>query len=305
MRPACKYVLSLVFKLILSNRLLATDQVLTTSRNVSAQSNREVNSIPRLASSMRPESPVFVPSSIVTAPSTKTPDNIFLPSLDHSIHATTPSSGHFAEDLNPPSQPSQNCSVDLKFSPVMKNIENGRPVLIGAANQSKKLDFDSSKHCLIPLIPLRNDDEQSLLEAYQSTTESFVESKSEVVSQNHGQLAPLISLNCGNGQTYSLLPGSNSSTSGDDPYSRLHILDTPLDQSAYGHQVLELIKPKAIATTVISARLCGATSEGDSRTYSWREPGSILGNETAINLSEESTATESGGTVEVGQLLRT
>lgn len=305
----------MAFKLIPSNRFLATDEVLTTSRNVSAQSNKEVNRIARPASSMRPESPAFVPSSIVTAPSTKTPANIFLPSLDHSIHAFTPSSGHFAGVLNPPSQPSQDCSADLKCS-VMQNIENGRPVLVGAVDQSTKLDFDSSQHTLTPLIPMPNNGQQTLLEAGQSTAEGFVESKSEVVSQNDGQLAPLISSKYGNGQTSSPLPGANSSTSGDDPYSPLHILDTPLEQAPYVHQGLQPIKqaaltqsahiqPKSIATPVINDRSYGETSEGESRTYSWREPGTASGNENATTLLQESTATESGGTVEVCQLLRT
>lgn len=299
----------MAFELIHSNRLVATDDVLTTSRSVSAQSNKEVNSIARLASSMRPESPAFIPSSITTAPSTKAPANIFLPSLDHSIHAFVPFSSRFAGGSNSPSQPSKDSSADLKLSPVIQNIENGRPVLISALNQSTKLDFDSSQHTLTPLIPLPNGGQQSLLEARQSTAEGFVESKSEVIQQSHGQLAPLISPNYGNAQTSSSLPGSNSSTSRADP-SPLHILDTPLDQAAYGHQGLQPIKqavltpsahiqPKSIAAPVISDRYYGATSGGETMTNFWIEPGTTLGNENATTISEKFTATESVGTVDV------
>lgn len=264
---------------------------------------------------MRPESPAFVPSSITTATSTKAPANIFLPSLDHSIHAFAPFSGHFAGGSNSPSQPSQDCSADLKFSPVMQNIENGRPVLIGAVNQSTKLDFDSSQHALTPLIPLPNGGQQSLLEACQSTAEGFVESKNEGILQSHGQLAPLIPSNYGNPQTSSPLPSSNSSTSTADP-SPLHILDTPLDQAAYVHQGLQPIKqavlipsthiqPKSIAAPVISDRYYGATSGGESMANFWIEPGTTLENENATTISEESTATESVATVDVRQLIRT
>lgn len=308
----------LVFKLITSNRLLATDKDPTASRSVSAQSNKEVNSIARLASSMRPESPAFVPSSATTAPSTKTPANVFLPSLDDSIYAFAPSSGHFAGDLNTSSQSSQDCSADLKLSPVIRNTENGRPVLINAVNQSTKLDVGSSQHTLTPLIPLPNGGQRTLLEDCQSTVEGFAEAKSELVSQNHGQLDSLTSSNYGNDQTTSTLPSSNSATSRDDPYSPLHILDAPLDQAAYGHQGLQPIKqavltpsahiqPESITTLLVSDRSCGATSRDEPRTNSWRDPGTTLGNEDATEryLSEESAATESAGTVDVCRLPRT
>lgn len=265
---------------------------------------------------MRPESPAFVPSSITAAPSPKTPANIFLPSLDHSIHAFAPSSGHSAGGLNPPSQLSQDCFADLKFSPVMQNIENGRPMLLSAANQSTKLDFDSSQHTLTSLIPLPNGSQQTFSEACQSTAEGFGESRSEVVSQSHGHLSPLISSNYGNGQTSSSLSDSNSSTSRDVPCSPLHILDIPLDQAAYGHQGLQPIKqavltpsahiqPNSIVTPFIFDRSYGATSKGESRTNCGREPGTTLGNENATAFSEESTATGSIETVDVCQLLRT
>lgn len=297
------------FELNSSNRLLATDKDPTTSRSVSAQ---EVNSIARLASSMRPESSAFVPSSITTAPSTKTPVNVFLPSLNDSIYAFAPSPGHLAEGLNPSSQRSQDCSADLKFSPVMQNIENGTPVLTSAVNQSTKLDVGSSQHTLTPLVPLPNGGQRTLFEACQSTTEVFAESKSELVPQNHDQLASLTSSNYENDQTTSTLPSSNSATSRDDPYSPLHILDTPLDQAAYGHQELQPIKqavlipsahiqPKSIMTLLVSDRSCGATSGDEPRTSSWRDPGTSLENEdvTKGSLSEESAGTESAGTVDV------
>lgn len=296
------------FKFITSNRILATDKDL---RSVSAQSNKEVNSRARLASSMRAESPAFVPSSTTTAPSTKTPANVFLPSLDDSIYALAPSSGPVAEGSNTSTQASQACSADLKFSPVMQNIENGRPVLISAVNQSTKLDVGWSQHTLTPLIPLPNGRQQTLLDACQSTAEGFAESKSELVLQNHGQLASLASSNYGN-QTTSTLPTSNSATSRDDPYSPLHILDTPLDQAAYGHQELQPIKqavltpsahikPKSITTLLVSNRSYGATSGGEPSTDSWRDLGITLGNEDATerSLSEESAATDSEGTVDV------
>lgn len=303
----------LAFKLITSNRLLATDKDPTTSRSVSAQSNKEVNSIARLASSMHPESPAFVPSSATTAPNTKTPANVFLPSLDDSIYAFAPSSGHLAGDLNTSSQSSQDCSAELKLSPVMRNMENGRPVLINAVNQSTKLYVGSSQHTLTPLIPLPNGGQRTLLEDFQSTVEGFAEAKSELVSQNHGQLDSLTSSNYGNNQRTSTLPSSNSVTSRDDPYSPLHILDAPLDQAAYGHQGLQPIKqavlapsahiqPESITALLVSDRSCGATSRDEPRTNSWRDPGKTLGNEDATKryLSEESA-----GTVDVCRLPRT
>lgn len=302
----------MAFKLITSNRLLATDKDPTTSRSVSAQSNKEAKSIARLASSMRPESPAFVPSSATTAPSTKTPANVFLPSLDDSIYAFAPSSGHLAGDLNTSSQSSQDCSAEFKLSPVMRNMENGRPVLINAVNQSTKLDVGSSQHTLTPLVPLPNGGQRTLLEDCQSTVEGIAEAKSELVSQNHGQLDLLISSNYRNDQTTSTLPSSNSVTSRDDPYSSLHILDAPLDQATYGHQWLQPIKqavlipsahiqPKSVTTLLISGRSCGATSGDEPRTNSWRDPGTTLGNEDATkrSLSEEPAATESVGTADV------
>lgn len=302
----------MAFKLITSNRLLATDKDPTTSRSVSAQSNKEAKSIARLASSMRPESPAFVPSSATTAPSTKTPANVFLPSLDDSIYAFAPSSGHLAGDLNTSSQSSQDCSAEFKLSPVMRNMENGRPVLINAVNQSTKLDVGSSQHTLTPLVPLPNGGQRTLLEDCQSTVEGIAEAKSELVSQNHGQSDSLISSNYRNDQTTSTLPSSNSVTSRDDPYSSLHILDAPLDQATYGHQWLQPIKqaalipsahiqPKSVTTLLISGRSCGATSGDEPRTNSWRDPGTTLGNEDATkrSLSEEPAATESVGTADV------
>lgn len=302
----------MAFKLITSNRLLATDKDPTTSRSVSAQSNKEANSIARLASSMRPESPAFVPSSATTAPSTKTPANVFLPSLDDSIYAFAPSSGHLAGDLNTSSQSSQDCSAEFKLSPVMRNMENGRPVLINAVNQSTKLDVGSSQHTLTPLVPLPNGGQRTLFEDCQSTVEGIAEAKSELVSQNHGQLDSLISSNYRNDQTTSTLTSSNSVTSRDDPYSPLHILDAPLDQATYGHQGLQPIKqavlipsahiqPKSVTTLLISGRSCGATSGDEPRTNSWRDPGTTLRNEDATkrSLSEEPAATESVGTADV------
>lgn len=264
---------------------------------------------------MRPESPAFVPSSITTVPSTKAPVNVFLPSLDHSIHALAPFSVHVAKGSNSPSKASQDCSADLKFSPVMQNIENGRPVLIGAANQSTKLDFGSSRHTLTPLIPLPNGGQQCLLESCQSTAEGFVKSKSEVISQSHGQFAPLTSSNYGNAQTSSPLPCSNSSISRAD-LSPLHILDTPLDQAPYAHHGLQPIKqavlspsphiqPKSIAAPVISDRYYGATSGCETMANVWIEPWTTLGNEKTTTVREKSAATESVGTVDVCQLLRT
>lgn len=249
-----------------------------------------------------------MPSSTTTAPSTKTPANVFLPSLDDSIYAFAPSSGHLAGGLNPSSQPSQDCSA---FSPVIQNTENGRPVLISAVNQSKKQDVGLSQHTLTPLIPLPNGGQRTLLEPCQSST-GFAESKVGLVSQNYGQLtSPLLS-NYGNDQITSTLPSSNSATSRDDPYSPLHILDIPLDQAAYGHQGLQSVKqavrtqfahiqPKSTTTLLVSDRSCGATSGGEPRTSSWKDPGTILGNEavTKRSLSEESAATESVGTVDV------
>lgn len=312
-RHASKFLFGL--QLIPSNRLLATDEAPATSKSISAQLSKEGNSIARLASSMRPESPAFVPSCITTTPSTKAPLNIFLPSLDHSIHAFAPSSVHF---VNHPSQTSQDCSADLKFSPVMQNIENGRPMLIGAVDQSTKLEVDSSQHTLPPLSILPNGGQQSLLEACPFAAEDFVESKSEVVSQGRDQLAPLISSNYGNGQTSSNLPGSNSDTSRNDPYSPLHILDTHLDHATYGHQRLQPIKqavltpsthiqPKSIATPDLSDRSYRATPGGESRMNSRSEPGTTLENEdtTKQSLSEESIATESVRIVDVCQLLCT
>lgn len=250
-----------------------------------------------------------MPSSTTTAPSIKTPANVFLPSLDDSIYAFAPSSGHLAGGLNPSSQPSQDCSA---FSPVMQNTENGRPVLVSAANQSTKQDVGLSQHTLTSLIPLPNSGQRTLLEACQSTTEGFAESKIGLVPQNHGQLTSPSLSNYGNGQTTSTLPSSNSATSRDDPYSPLHILDIPLDQAAYGHQGLQPIKqavrtpsvhiqPKSIKTLLVSDRSCGATSGGEPRTSSWKDPGTTLGNEAATkrSLSEESAATESVGTVDV------
>lgn len=302
----------LAFKLITSNRLLATDKDPTTSRSVSAQSNKDANSIARLASSMRPESPAFVPSSAATAPITKTPANVFLPSLDDSIYAFAPSSGHLAGDVNTSSQSSRDCSADFKLSPVMRNMENGRPVLINAVNQSTKLDVGSSQHNLTPLIPLPNGGQRPLLEDFQSTVEGIAEAKSGLVSQNHGPLDSLTSSNYGNDQTTSILPSSNSVTSRDDPYSPLHILDAPLDQATYGHQGLQPIKqavltpsthiqPKSITTLLVSDMSCEATSEDEPRTNSWRDPGTTLWNEdaTKLSLSEEPTATESVGTADV------
>lgn len=305
----------LAFKLITSNRLVATDEDPTTSRSVSAQSNKGVNSIARLASSMRPESPAFVPSSTMTAPSTKTPANVFLPSLDNSIYAFAPSSGHLAGGLNSSSQPSQGCPADLKFSPVMRNIENGRPVLINAVNQSTKLGVGSSQHTLTPLIPLPNGGQRTLLEACQSTVECFAESKSELISQNDGQLSSLTSSNYGNDQRTSTLPSLNSATSRDDPYSPLHILDTLPDQAAYSHQGLQPIKQAVLTPSVhiqpkillASDIFCGATSGAEPRTDSWRDPGTTLENEDATkrSLSEESAASGSVGTVDVCRLPHT
>lgn len=261
---------------------------------------------------MRPESPAFVPSSATTAPSTKTPANVFLPSLDDSIYAYAPSSGHLARDLNTSSQSSQDCSAEFKPSPVMRNMENGRPVLINAVNQSTKLDVGSSQHTLTPLVPLPNGGQRTLLEDCQSTVEGIAEAKSELVSQNHGQLDSLTSLNYRNDQTTSTLPSSNSVTSRDDPYSPLHILDAPLDQATYGHQGLQPIKqavlipsahiqPKSVTTLLVSDRSCGAASGDEPRTKSWRDPGTTLGNEDATkrSLSEEPAATESVGTADV------
>lgn len=267
---------------------------------------------------MRPESPAFIPSSATTAPSTKTPANVFLPSLDDSIYAFAPSSGHLAGSLNTSSQSSQDCSAELKLSPVMQNMENGRPVLINAVNQSTKLDVGSSQHTLTPLIALPNGGQRTLLEDFQSTAEGFVEAKSELVSQSHGQLDSLTSSNYGNDQTTSPLPSFNSVTSRDDPYCLLHILDAPLDQAAYGHQGLQPIKqavltpsahiqPKSITTLLVSDRSYGETSGDEPRTNSWRDTGTSLGYEDATKryLSEESAATEPVGTVDVCRLPRT
>lgn len=307
----------LAFTLITSNRLLATHKDPTTSRSVSAQSNKEVISIARRASSMRPESPAFIPSSATTAPSTKTPANVFLPSLHHSIYAFAPSSGHLAGDLNTSSQSSQDCSADLKISPVLRNMENGRPVLINAVNQSTKVDVGSSQHTLTPLIALPNGGQRTLLKDCQSTAEGFVGAKSEFVSQSHGQFYSLTS-NYENDQTTSPLTSFNSVASRDDPYCPLDILDSPLDQAAYGHQGLQPIKPavltpsahlqqKSITTLLVSDSTYGATSGDEPRTNSWRGPGTTLGSEDATKryLLEESAATEPVGMVDVCRLPRT
>ena len=263
---------------------------------------------------MRPDSPAFVPSSASTAPSTKTPVNVFLPSLDHSIHAFAPSSGHLARDLNTSSQSSQDYSADLKLSPVMRNMENGRPVLLNAVNKSKR-DVGWSQHTLTPLTHLSNGGQRTLLEDCQSTVKGFVEAKSELISQNHGQFDSLTSSNYGTDQTTSTLPRSNSVKSRDNSYSPLHILDASLGQAAYRHQGLQPIRqavltpsahiqPKSITTSLVTDRPCGATSGDEQRTDSWRDPGTTLGNESATKryLSEESAATEAVGTVDVCRL---
>lgn len=191
-------------------------------------------------------------------------------------------------------------------------------MLINAVNQSTKVDVGSSQHTLTPLIALPNGGQRTLLEDCQSNAEGFVEAKSELVSESHGQFDSLTSSNYENDQKTYPLPSFNSVTSRDDPYCPLHILDAPLDQAAYGHQGLQPIKqavltpsahiqPKSITTLLVSDSTYGATSGDEPRTNTWRDPGTTLGSEDATKryLSEESAATEPLGTVDVCRLPRT
>lgn len=193
-------------------------------------------------------------------------------------------------------------------------MENGRPVLFNAVNQSE-LDVGRSQHILTPFIPLSNVGQRTLLEDCQSTVKGFLEANSELVSQNHGQLNSLTLSNYGNDQTTSTLPRFNPVTSRDISYSLLHILDAPLGQAAYCYQGLQPIKQavltpsahiqsKSITTPLITNRSYGATSGDKSKTDSWRDPGTTLGNENATKryLSEKSAAMEAVGTVDVCRL---
>lgn len=196
----------------------------------------------------------------------------------------------------------------------MPNMENGRSVLLNAVNKSRG-DVGGSQHTLTPLTHLSNGGQRTLLEDCQSTVKGFVEAKSELISQRHGQFDSLTSSNYGTDQTTSTLPRSNSVKSRDNSCSPLHILDASLGQAAYRHRGMQQIRqavlppsahiqPNSITASLVTDRSCGETSGDKQRTNSWGDPGTTLVSENATKryLSEESAATEAVGTVDVCRL---